>query len=114
MKNWTDVYKLPLKLDEYGTNYVYDSKNQFVFQFEIEDKRVIKDILDKLNGKNLPILSMVNFTHDKGEIRIYGHLLIIIRGWGNLTGTGALNLSEEDAANIQDTFAEWIVETLNR
>jgi len=39
---------------------------------------------------------------------------ILIRGWGNLTGTGAHNLKEEEAANIQDTFAEYIVEQLNR
>ena len=36
-----------------------------------------------------------------------------IRGWGNLTGAGAHNLSVEEAANIQDTFADFIVERLN-
>ena len=39
-----------------------------------------------------------------------GHKLILIRGWGNLTGAGAHNLSVEEAANIQDTFADFIVE----
>jgi hypothetical protein len=39
---------------------------------------------------------------------------ILIRGWGNLTGTGSYNLDGEYAGKIQDTLAEYIVEKLNK
>ena len=39
---------------------------------------------------------------------------MLIRGWGHLTGTGGLHLSESAAAKIQDDFGQYIVETLNK
>ena len=39
---------------------------------------------------------------------------ILIRGWGNLTGTGSYNLDGEYAGKIQDSLAEYIVEKLNK
>lgn len=39
---------------------------------------------------------------------------IIVRGWGNLTGTGGLNLPEKEAAEIQDAFGNYIVESLTK
>lgn len=37
-----------------------------------------------------------------------------IRGWGHLTGCGALNLPPEEAIEIQDDFGEWIVKKLKQ
>jgi hypothetical protein len=39
--------------------------------------------------------------------------LILIRGWGNLTGCGAYNLDGEYAGKIQDTLEEYIIEKLS-
>ena len=36
-----------------------------------------------------------------------------IRGWGMLTGIGAYNLPAEEAAQIQDDFANYCVQMLN-
>lgn len=36
-----------------------------------------------------------------------------MRGWGYLTGGGAENLPSDEAAKIQDEFAEWVVKILN-
>ena len=36
------------------------------------------------------------------------------RGWGFLTGTGAMNLGDDEATAIQDGFLEWVVITLNK
>ena len=36
-----------------------------------------------------------------------------IRGWGYLTGAGGLNLSNEEACKIQDSFERWVINTLN-
>ena len=111
MKTYKDVYELPLE-DSYG--WVYDQKGNFVFQFMIGDEKTEQKILDVINGKeNFKNLDLV-FKHDRGQIvDKSGLVVILIRGWGNLTGTGAMNLSNEEAANIQDTFANFIVERLN-
>ena len=49
MKTYKDVYKFPLRLAKYGT-WVYDDTGHFVFQFEIDDKRIIKNLLEVING----------------------------------------------------------------
>lgn len=40
--------------------------------------------------------------------------LFRMRGWGMLTGVGGYHLSEDKAAEIQDTFADYCVEMLNK
>lgn len=39
--------------------------------------------------------------------------IILLRGWGHLTGVGGLHLPPDVAAKIQDEFGEWIAKTLN-
>ena len=111
MKTYKEVYQLPLE-DQHG--WIYDQKGNFVFQFLIDNEEMEKKLLDVINGKkNLTNLDLV-FKHEKGLIvDKKGYEVILIRGWGNLTGKGALNLPEKEAANIQDTFANFIVERLN-
>jgi hypothetical protein len=110
MKTYKDVYQLPL---EESHGWIYDQKRNFVFQFMIDDKKTEQKILDVINGKeNLKRIDLV-FKHEKGIIKDKDRELILIRGWGNLTGPGAMNLSVEEASNIQDTFANFIVERLN-
>jgi hypothetical protein len=110
MKTYKDVYQLPL---EESHGWIYDQKRNFVFQFLIDDKKTEQKILDVINGKeNLKRIDLV-FKHEKGIIKDKDRELILIRGWGNLTGPGAMNLSVEEASNIQDTFANFIVERLN-
>lgn len=52
--------------------------------------------------------------YDKGIVSINRANIIRIRGWGHLTGCGALNLPSEKAAKIQDDFGEWIVKKLKQ
>jgi hypothetical protein len=51
----------------------------------------------------------------KDDIEFYydNEFVFTIRGWGHLTSPGGRNLSMDEAANIQDDFAQWILETLN-
>lgn len=127
MKTFKDIYEFPLHVT--GT-WIYDNKSQFVAQFERQydnkgnhDKlwmQFEKKILNCLNGLGEhPITIDSKFVYDKnnqhiylddGENKIY---VITIRGWGNLTGIGGNNLSADEAANIQDTFAEFIINKLN-
>lgn len=39
--------------------------------------------------------------------------VILIRGWGYLTGQGGLNLDPELAGNLQNQLREWICTRLN-
>jgi hypothetical protein len=39
--------------------------------------------------------------------------VLSVRGWGHLTGGAALNINPEAAAKIQDSFGQWVVQTLN-
>lgn len=120
MKTYKDIYEFPLRISKYG-NWVYDQKSNFVFQFEprftkgeytIGYKELETKLLDAINGNS-------NFDErvylKDGQVFIEGDNIpvITIRGWGNLTGVGAHALSGEEAANIQDTFAEFICERLN-
>lgn len=111
MKTYKDVYELPMK-ESYGR--IYDQKGNFVFQFMIDDEKAKQKTLNVINGKeNLKNPDLL-FKHEQGRIVDKSGLsIILIRGWGNLTGTGAMNLSDEEASNIQDTFANFIVERLN-
>ena len=111
MKTYKEVYQLPLE-DQHG--WIYDKKGNFVFQFLIDNEEMEKKLLDVINGKkNLTNLDLV-FKHEQGQVVDKSGLpIILIRGWGNLTGTGAMNLSVEEASNIQDTFADFIDERLN-
>lgn len=111
MKTYKDIYEFPLRVDEWG-GYIFDSKNQMVAQFEIDFMPTMNSIIDILNKAKEPNIKH-HFEHNSGMISEGKRNYILIRGWGNLTGTSAHNLPEEEAANIQDTFAEFIVERLN-
>ena len=112
-------YKQPFKKLE-DTSWVYDANDNFVFQFErkydengnhaegcieLEDK-----IIKSLNSDNQELIPELKLLlRDAIEIKNHGKLLILIRGWGNLTGIGAHNFPVEKAAKIQDDFAAWII-----
>lgn len=119
MKTYKDIYKFPLRKNTYGT-WVYDQESNFVFQFEPKYSNgeyaegwidFEKKVLQTLNGCHEKFEG--KFTAKNGEIFYNDLHVITIRGWGNLTGTGARNLPAEVAANIQDTFCDFIVNTLN-
>jgi hypothetical protein len=126
MKTYKDIYKFPLQKSKF-ISWVYDKKSNFVFQFEPKFingdyaegwKEFEQKVIDCLNSKTpLKTINKSNFIHKNGEIfAVQGENkahIITIRGWGNLTGIGGHNLPSEDAANIQDTFAEFIINTLN-
>lgn len=70
-------------------------------------------IIDILNGDcNQPVKHSVK--EDRGMIYINETPVMLIRGWGHLTGCGALNLPSHEAAKIQDDFGEWIVKKLKQ
>lgn len=125
MKTFKDLYKFPFRdsfIDEehnWRSQRIFDSENNFLFQFidVKQDKQQL--ILDIINGENKELSNKkLSFRHEDGYIFASDGQketkIIIIRGWGNLTGIGAHNLKPEVAADIQDTLAEYIVEQLNK
>ena len=109
MKTFRDIYKFPLVELGYSIGRVYDSGNNFVFQFHIESKSTREKLLKCINGEINLTNPHINFRHEDGYMLDNDHnKLILIRGWGNLTGIGDHNLPVEEAANIQDTFADFI------
>jgi hypothetical protein len=111
--SFKDLYTFPFK--NFGYSQVYDNNDNFIFQFEIDNKGTRQKCLDIINGDLIPTKEN-SFVHDGGVIYLVKEddriPLILIRGWGNLTGTGAYNLDEKYACEIQDTLAEYIVDKL--
>lgn len=127
MKSYQNIYQFPLRKSKY-TSWVFDAKGNFVFQFEpkftkegefLEGWKDFEDkILNCLNGEyNMNYDGVFTlkdgdiFSQKTGNDKVIH--IITIRGWGNLTGIGAHHLSAEEATNIQDTFAQFIINKLN-
>ena len=53
-----------------------------------------------------------NITDSNGEIYNGTQMLLVVRGFGHLTGQGGLRLSIEEALKIQDEFGEWLCRLL--
>lgn len=114
-------YKQPFHQDKYSS-WVYDADHNFVFElfpefdeegeYEREYLVLKKLVIDSLNSSELypiPDFKLEYSEKDPNMIRLHGKPFILIRGWGNLTGTGAHNFSAEKASKIQDDFRDWII-----
>lgn len=112
MKTWKDVYQLPLKLDK-SIFWVYDDNYNFVFQFETEDEVMQEEIINIINNPCDSSFDEYFEYRNTLVVDSKGNDIIMIRGYGNLTSKGGLNLSDEEACNIQDTFGKFIVDRLN-
>jgi len=122
--NWQEAYELPLKLWGVGQTKVFTAENNMAFDFMFEmfrdeypKMRLISDenkldIVALINGeKKGAIEGEVTYDREQQTINVDGNVILIIRGWGHLTGT--LNLQPEKAAFLQDEFAKYIVEKLS-
>lgn len=107
-------YEAPFHLSKYGT-WVYDAKYNFIFEYDRSIPRERREVLTRIiNGEieNDQVYDLA-YDHFNGEVKDNGKTFIIIRGWGNLTGTGANNFPESKAIEIQDSLAQFIIKTLS-
>ena len=110
--NYKDIYKFPLRFRFNNEDLrVYDSNNNFVFQFLLYNPKLNTSILNTINNIEKPTIKH-DIKYESGKIYLDNIPIILIRGWGNLTGIGGHNLNPKDASTIQDTFAKFIVEQL--
>ena len=113
-KTFRDVYQLPFHRRTLVDTWIYDEGNNFCFQFEKYRDELNILLLQVINGDRYLENENLTFHHKDGEIiDNNGNHLITIRGWGNLTSPNCLGFSPEEAANIQDTLADYIVHQLN-
>lgn len=106
-----DVYQLPFSLDEHSMSYIWSANGVMTFNYFFRNEDNINIILGILNG-TLKDKVTNKLTYEEGCIKIEGKPMLLLRGWGHLTGCGALNLPPDQAANIQDDFANWVVNKL--
>mgnify|MGYP003555337232 CR=1 FL=1 len=112
---FTDLYEFPFHTSKYG-GWVYDAKDNFIFQFVFGGEKLRNKVIQILNGE-LEEYNRREVKHESGYIKVKvedeWHDFILIRGWGMMTGIGGYNLDGEYAGKIQNTLAEYIVEKLN-
>jgi hypothetical protein len=113
--SFRDLYEFPFHQAKYGS-WVYDANGNFIFQFENGGATMREKVVSILNGE-ISEYSRREVRGSEGsiEVNLEGNWkdLILIRGWGNLTGVGAHNLDCDYAAKIQDTLQEYILEKLS-
>lgn len=111
--HWDDVYKLPLHADHHGS-YAWTPDDTMALDFDFDvDMKVREEIIATINGER------ESSTKERWRVRndidffLDGVYMFCVRGWGHLTGTGAMHLPEESAARIQDEFVNYILSKIN-
>lgn len=114
-----NFYKRPFKIIE-ENGWVYDVDDNFMFQFEIDDNQLQKNIINHLNNDDESRFNRFRkHPSDPIVIQIQSDSrkwcdIIMIRGWGNLTGSGAHNLTPDEVIKIQDDLLKWLIYKLNK
>lgn len=116
---WEDVYELPLHLDKYGC-YAFSKNDTMALSFEygeseeeyINAVKRWKDWVACINGEK-ESETKGRWTHDVCDFYLDGKEVFSVRGWGHLTGCGAMCLPPKEASRIQDGFIQHIFEQLN-
>lgn len=108
---WENTYKFPLVKDpEPYCTYVWTTDNGMALTFNREiEKEEYNKVVDTLNG--LDSIKYPNLNYNNGDMYDGDKFLFTIRGWGHLTSK--LKLSNEEASEIQDNFAEFIKQRLS-
>lgn len=115
-------YKFPLKMWEFMDIKVFTDDNKMAFDWLINVPRDTKQkLIDHINDNNIePYKTKKTFYLEDGivycriEDKDQEIKLFRIRGWGMLTGVGGYNLPADKATEIQDAFANYCVEMLNK
>ena len=113
-KNFKDIYKLPLRVcDSYV--YIWTDNGVMAFNnlvgFDKPEKEYLNDLVAAINGEKPGVYDAVA---GGGRILVNGKMVLLARGWGHLTGGGALNLPPDVAEKIQDDFIAFCVSQLRR
>lgn len=117
MKECLKYYKMPLH--DYHPYILCDDRMMaFTWMCNLSSS-AREEIVKKMNGIEIPKKFKHKFFLDDSRICFRDEEdntipIAIVRGWGHLIGSGGHNLPPRKAAEIQDEFAEYIVERLNK
>ena len=125
MENFKKYYKLPLKAYDHDLNYIWTDDTEMALNYLDDDLKIDTDSEFKkaINDRD-NLVRMINGgipgkfkdveidKHDPGVIIIEGVPRLMIRGWGMLTSQNHFNLSNNQAADIQDQFRDYIIDQL--
>lgn len=110
--NFTEIYFRPFRGDPGGySSYIWCDKNTMCFS--ILQPRLKNRMIALLNGEDEAV-PFLRVETDNDYIVINGSPALLVRGWGRLTGCGALRLEASKAKAIQKEFLEWTVKQLKR
>lgn len=117
---WREYYKLPLKMDSECPVIIWTADKQRAFDWcsgVYPYQQHQQDLLDIINSDSTIREPFINYPFYKSGDYIYsghpvfkGSPVIQIRGWGHLVVTDGCEI----AAEIRDTFGEYIVNQLNK
>lgn len=128
MKIFKNYYKFPLKLDDVIKDKAWTHDDSMAFDFA-----------DHMYGKGRPhaklslssrhnIVNCINGTYTMKHphtyireneeifVKLGNHklLIIVLRGWGDLTGRGiGHGLTEKEATKVQNAFGDYIIKRLS-
>lgn len=115
-----EYYKFPLKL--YAGKALTDDNNMafdFLFDWMSDDcieiptgeqKLIVAILNTEENTELLPLTGKLKYRSSDATITMNGKPFILMRGWGMLNG--GLKIKAKEAAEIQDAFAEFIINRL--
>lgn len=126
--DFSKYYKFPLKMWEGTTGKVFTDDNNMAFDWLLPHGKqyngIKQRLLDRINGydytpwgtkktfyenDNGHIVCKIEEGENAGnEVKV-----LLVRGWGMLTGVGGYNLDPSVASQIQDDFTEFILKQLN-
>lgn len=87
--------------------YIFDADNQMCFNILTEDEFLCYDILDAMNDKKID-KKYDNVRIDDEYLYIDDEPVLLVRGWGYLTGIGGLNMNDEEAIKAQKELLEYV------
>lgn len=125
---FSKYYKFPLKMWEGTTGKVFTDDNNMAFDWLLpygkQYNGIKQRLLDRINGYDYTTWATKKtfYENDNGHIvcRVEegenaGNeiKILLVRGWGMLTGVGGYNLDLIVASQIQDDFTKFILNQLN-
>jgi hypothetical protein len=111
MTNALEIYKPPFRAD---SSYIYSSNGVMSLMAtdnNHDPEKLMLRTVEILNGDSESI-GNPNISYYNGEIYLNSNVIMVVRGFGHLTGEGALNLSLDEAMRVQDQFGEWVCRKL--
>lgn len=107
--DFKEIYTPPF--ENQWNSYFFSFNGVMSFSLLAYDDELLSRIEKCLNSET-PVKVSDNVEKDEIFIKIDGKKILLARGWGHLTGIGALNLPTDIAAKVQDDFIDWTVRKL--